>query len=88
MNAIGAALIGVGGVGFILSHYLERYHNRRFREHIDALEAAQKRGDAAIGDEVREFHEDSRIDWAIEGMFWSQVVGITLISAGILLFLR
>lgn len=85
---IGPALIGVGGFAILVAHYCERYHARRFQEHVDALELAHERGDdRGIRYEVRNFYEDRRVDWAISGMFWGHVAGIGLLMVGVLVLL-
>lgn len=89
MQALAFVLVGLGGFGIVASIYAERYHSHRFETHTDTLEAHYEADDRdAMSEEVKRFHEDRRVDWAIWAMFWGNVVGMVLLGIGLFLLLR
>lgn len=86
MSVIGPVFIGVGGVAVCIGYICERYHNARFDEHLATLERLHEHGrDDEIPGELRDFHDDKYVDYAIEGMFWGHVGGIFLLFVGVFL---
>lgn len=84
MTPYGPVLIGVGGAAVLVAYLSERYHSRRFAEHVETLEALREQDrDDEIADEVRAFHDDRRVDLAIEAMFWGHVGGFTVLFVGL-----
>lgn len=79
MTVMGYALIGVGLAGFVLAHVAEQWHKQRFE--------AVASDEDTIDEEIRRFHGDKRVDYAIHAMAIGHMGGTLLIMGGALLLL-
>lgn len=89
MSLLGYGLIAFGAVVFALGSYLERWHSQRFEEHTSRLEELYLEGeDDKVSKELQEFHNDKRIDYAIDGMVICHGLGIIALGMGFFLLVR
>lgn len=80
---IGDVLIAVGGVMIAAGALANRYHSRRFEEHIDTLRRLANENEAsAASQEVQEFSEDRWIDVTTHVMLW-EPLGIIILITGL-----
>lgn len=86
MTVVGVALVAVGGVALAVGNVLEKYHSRQFAAHTERLQRASPDRDA-IDRELRRFHDDSRVDWAIHGMTVCHIGGVLLLFVGAFLLI-
>lgn len=69
----GAALVGVGMLA-------ERYHNKKFIEHRRRLEQAET--DEEIQQEMKRFKEERKVNWAIDILPTTYILGVILVMLG------
>lgn len=57
----------------------ERWHSQAFKTHTDRLETLAERDDHdALGEEIKRFHDDRRVDVAMWVMQWGNLLAVVL----------
>lgn len=85
-DGIAKGLLFAGGVLTMLTVAANRYHSRAYKGHIDRLEQHRRDDEYdAIAQEVRQFHDDRRVDLAVNVLLLEPVAAFCLITGVFLL---
>lgn len=84
--AFGVILIGMGLIFVAVGVTANRYHAKRFQEHMENIHMLNGEDQQAIQEEIEAFRSDGSIDIAIS-LMWLDGLGIALTMFGILLLL-